>query len=187
MYEFEPRKYGARVASLLKGDRLCALGAGKPNPDARKQLDALTTESIVVNPSDAEMARCCLSGLWLWHDYLDESHTISQEIGSSSGSYWHGIMHRREPDYGNAKYWFRRVGDHSIFLDLQAATAELGTARQVTHEAAKLAQRSSWDPYAYVDLCAAVARGAADCATFCQEVARAEWQLLFDHCFNHAQ
>ena len=55
------------------------------------------------------------SGLLLWNDALDASHIISQSIESRTGSYWHGIMHRREPDYSNAKYWFRRVGVHPTY------------------------------------------------------------------------
>ncbi|SVB54495.1 uncharacterized protein METZ01_LOCUS207349, partial [marine metagenome] len=27
----------------------------------------------------------------LWHDHLDESHTVSQDIGSTDGSFLHGI------------------------------------------------------------------------------------------------
>jgi hypothetical protein len=52
------------------------------------------------------------AGLWLYIDQLDRSHRISQNLGDQTGSYWHAIMHRREGDFGNSKYWFRRTGDH---------------------------------------------------------------------------
>src|SRR6056297_3123890 len=56
----------------------------------------------------------CLSGLWLLAGELDRSHTISQDLPAAEGSFWHGIMHRREADFSNAKYWFRRVGSHPV-------------------------------------------------------------------------
>lgn len=52
------------------------------------------------------------AALWLYVDELDRSHTISQGIEDATGSYWHGIMHRREGDFSNSHYWFRRVGKH---------------------------------------------------------------------------
>jgi len=60
------------------------------------------------------------SGLLLWNDALDISHTISTGIiKNQTGIYWHGIMHRREPDYSNAKFWFRRVENPPIFPALR--------------------------------------------------------------------
>ena len=52
------------------------------------------------------------AGLWLYVDDLDRSHTICQGIDDETGSYWHGIMHRREGDFSNSHYWFRKVGNH---------------------------------------------------------------------------
>lgn len=54
------------------------------------------------------------AGLLLWNDDLTASHDIVQNLHSPEGSYWHAIMHRREGDYSNAKYWFAKVGQHPI-------------------------------------------------------------------------
>src|SRR3954452_14901046 len=76
----------------------------------RKLNDFFTAEKISVNIQP--LLHCTAL---LWHDFLDASHTISQSIETCEGSWLHGIMHRREPDYGNAKYWFHRVGRHATF------------------------------------------------------------------------
>jgi hypothetical protein len=39
--------------------------------------------------ADRDMAACCRSGLWLAFNFLDESHRISQDIDTPTGSYWH--------------------------------------------------------------------------------------------------
>lgn len=58
------------------------------------------------------------SALWLYIDELDRSHTISQGIEDSTGSFWHGIMHRREGDFSNSHYWFNKVGDHPAIVQV---------------------------------------------------------------------
>jgi hypothetical protein len=97
------------------------------------------------------------AGLLLIHDYLEPSHQYSQSIegeGSDvNGDYWHGIMHRREPDFGNSKYWFRRVGDHPCFVRLAAAARQLMEQfydSQADEWIEKLT-RSGWDSMAAVD------------------------------------
>ena len=113
-----PVEYSSLLDGLLVTDRIPDLGPGTPNESVRKDLAALTPQRIVPEGKkivDEGAARCCISALWLLHDFLDESHTISQDIDTIDGSYWHAIMHRREPDYGNAKYWFRRVSNHPVF------------------------------------------------------------------------
>jgi hypothetical protein len=109
----------------------------------------------------------CISGLWLLHDFLDESHAISQDLPGWVGSYWHGIMHRREPDASNAKYWFRRVPANPVY---EAMVREFG----------------SWDPFAFVDRCEA-ARGRNSIAEEeCRRVQLREMRLLFDWCYRKA-
>ena len=186
MSAFEPSQYGPAIAGLVQRDSLPALGPGRPDRAKENQLRKLSPADLfgprpIVNP---DMARACLAGLWLLHDFLDESHSISQEIHSSTGSYWHGIMHRREPDYGNANYWFRRVGQHPVFpllLSSIQADPELNLDRP---EMSAVRAASAWDPFLFVDLCEQAARGDSELERICRTIAVREWQLLFDYCYR---
>lgn len=180
--------YPAAVLTLTSPDRIPDIGPGRPNEAVRKNLAALSVESIFGGKKivDRDAARCCLSGLWLLHDFLDESHTISQEIDTIDGSYWHGIMHRREPDYGNAKYWFRRVPSHPVFGPLNEKARDLAAKDKPDSPAAFLATQSAWDPFRFVDLCEAIARGKSSAESLARKIARAEWDLLFGYCYRKA-
>jgi hypothetical protein len=185
MTAFEPTAYGPIIASVLKESRLMPLGPGTPNAKVQTQLKGLTVERAFghVTVRDQDMAKCCLAALWLYHDFLDESHTLSQEIHTNSGSYWHGIMHRREPDYANAKYWFQRVGDHPIFEPLAADAKEIA-AGDSGNVVKLLKDQSGWDAFAFVDLCERAAGSSSE--MLCRRIQQREWELLFDYCYRQA-
>ncbi len=185
---FDPQAYGPPLAELLRGAPQNSLGPGQPNSAVRAQLAALdSTQLFSKQPiADPSMARACLAGIWLRHDFLDQSHAISQDIETPTGSYWHGIMHRREPDYGNAKYWFRRVGRHPVFDALAVEAQSLEGAPPQLTAAGSLQAGASWDPFQFVDLCQQAARDHGPLEALCQAVQQREWELLFDFCYRRA-
>jgi hypothetical protein len=75
-----------------------------------------------LNTDPLIQSNCLLqAGLWLYVDQLDRSHEVSQSIESSAGSLWHGIMHRREGDFWNSKYWFRKAGTTNVLASRNPA------------------------------------------------------------------
>lgn len=190
MSEFNPKQYGTAFAPLLAAAPLNELGPGLPVPSAKQRLaalasvDALTAAFAPHKILDQFMTSACLAGLWLRYDFFDESHSISQEINSSTGSFWHGILHRREPDYGNAKYWFRHVGRHPTFASLREDARALA-AESSSAETDFLKEKSQWDPFAFVDFVAETVRQQKN-EQLCREIQRREWELLFDFSYRAA-
>ena len=188
MKQNNPLSFGPAVAALLKNDRLNELGPGDAVTALRPTLSALTPEMVAAPHTlkNRDMARACMAGLWLRYDFLDESHHISQDLENASASYWHAILHRREPDFSNAKYWFRRVGRHPIFTDLSAAAQELTGQAKVPGPARFLLEQSEWDPLRFVDLCELALGDSQPIHTLCMKIQQCEWELLFDCCYREA-
>jgi len=157
-------------------------------------LDQLTPHSYFNGTGDDCENTAILAGLLQLNDYLDESHNHSQSIQGqgtdANGDYWHGIMHRREPDYGNSKYWFRRVGNHPCFKQLPAlaeqALEECGSSDS-DRWTARLTGAKDWDAAEFVDLCETVEKSSdKDLTIAAQRIQWAEMLLLLEHSCRQA-
>lgn len=129
-------------------------GEGNPSPDMVQRVEQAITDPALVGRPDLA------AGLWLYIDQLDRSHTISQGIKNPTGSFWHGIMHRREGDFSNSHYWFRNSGDHPAMADIEG-----------------------YDPHAFVDA-VEIDSGRNDAKLL--DLQRREWAALFVWCAVHA-
>ena len=157
-------------------------GGTKSEKEVLIQLESFFSERMT-----PQQARPLLrSAALLWHDHLDASHTISQGIETRDGSWLHGIMHRREPDYGNAKYWFRRVAPHDAFPELaECVTALLqNDAAELSH---RLIANGEWKPFAFIDECEQAERtNDAPLSSMLRKIQAVEFDVLVQHIFQSA-
>jgi hypothetical protein len=188
MSDTDLTQYGQAFAELLAEPRTMVLDQGSANSAARPALESLSIDKAFDGQrvTNRDMAAACVSGVWLYHDFHDRSHTFSQDIDTTTGSFWHGIMHRREPDYWNSKYWFRKVGTHAIFGDLAVAANEEAQAAGLANVIAPLTVGGRWDAAGFVDLCEQAATEGGDLESLCQQIQWREWWLLFDYSYQNA-
>jgi hypothetical protein len=137
-------------------------------------------------PRDVTYADAVKAGLLLWNDDLASAHALAQRLSHPTGSYWHALMHRREPDYGNSKYWFDRVGDHPIYPDLKAGAAAVATALGDSQIATAIESSYEWNPHRFVDWCESAARQPAAAAVL-QQIQLEEIRLLLLHSCRRAR
>ena len=179
------------VHEILNLDKGAAYGqlvvTGGGSEPAANLLRALKPDELLIKPVVSRPdADAMLAGLWLWHDWLDSSHTISQSLTNSTGSFWHAIMHRREGDFSNAKYWYARCSGHPVIQTLAPFVNDIIHPLPADKAYLRLTQ-GGWNPNAFVDLAEEFHRRPADPRHgVAVALQRLEWRLLFDHCTRAA-
>lgn len=170
-----------QAIAIIERAPLPGLGVSPKCAPTRDAIESLLADKISIarGGGKPQAESLALSGLWLLAGELDRSHTLSQSIETATGAYWHGIMHRREEDFWNSKYWFRRVGRHAVLGEL----AEHISARRKTLEGAGLSccdlVCSPFLAAALVDLCQAALSEKQDLLPQLELICWWEWQLLF--------
>lgn len=117
-------------------------------------------------------------GLFYALDAIDEAHRIFQDSPGDLGSYWHGMMHRREGDFDNARYWFRRAGTLPFFDALHSAASEFS---------ADMAKQENWDPYLFTGVCEQARHGEDEGLKELAKLQRVEFEGLFDYCWRQSE
>jgi hypothetical protein len=159
------------------GERLFPLTCGPcTNEGARTLLKTLKPAALFPEVNEP---RVPMAGLWLYFSCFEEAHELADASKTQEADLWHGIVHRQEPDSGNAAYWFRKAGTHPVYEILPKEVA------QVTFRIPEAEFRGSrkWDPFAFISFCDRARRqpGTAQ-ERAAMEIQRAEWQVLFDYC-----
>jgi hypothetical protein len=161
-------RYGEKIRKLIDdafaAGRPRTLPFGEPAADARAALEAVDAPDSL------------RGGLWLLHDFADEVHGLVQDLETPGSAYWHCIVHRREPDAHNARYWLARVGAHPIFEELGRDAAVLLAS---SPELSGIAAEGRFHPRRFIELATDDPGGPARDALLA--VQRREWELLFDH------
>ena len=143
-----------------------------PMPLVRGRRASTAIRDAIARAAIPDSAR---AGLYLYAGYWDEAHETAQDIHTPDGSYWHAIVHRQEPDAGNASYWFRRVGKHPIFPALAKRAAGIDPTFS-----------GPWDPYAFIEHCEEAVRQGGELERRAVAIQQAEYELLLDHCLSSA-
>lgn len=154
----------AGLATLDRGPR-----PGIADAATIRRLLAVTVRGLTEERRDAALALALL-----WHDQFDDAHQLCQaHEGHPECDYVHALLHRREGDFANAKYWFGEVGAHPLDLALAQVAQAFGRA--------DLLDRGRWRPAAMVDACAAALRSDQVTRTLVMQLQAAEFRALSEH------
>ncbi len=135
--------YSAFVTEFLREVQLPRLSAQEPVPDERLIGRVAAASDDEISEVGGQKASCLRSLLLMGAGDLDQAHRIVQAMSTSDGAYIHGVIHRIDDDFDNARYWFRRAGAPS-------ATPEM--YRRASVVSAAVASRPNWDPFLVTDM-----------------------------------
>ena len=140
-------------------------------------LQAIETPAEI--PAKARSREGARVGLLYRAGDWEAAHGAAQDLKSVEGSFWHGILHRQEQDWGNAAYWFRRVGAHAAYAAIQGDAVRILSE----HPVAGWRVPEEWDAVRFVDWCEqAAGQPGSRAELVAVQMQAAEFRRLFDWC-----
>ncbi len=174
------------------------------HPFIKSYLDRIAFGDLLHTGDDSSesSARLVQAGLYQRIDDLEACHTICQEVSRdrpcAEADYLHGIVHRREPDFQNARGWFRKAGGLGMFSEIREQVVgyllrvlqipDFGKARDVALEFLRhLEDRKTWDPLYFLELCLHnTQNGMPEETRLMEEIQEIEFRVLFDWTYRSA-
>jgi len=135
--------YPAFITDFLRNAHLPRLSAQEPPPDERLIQRIAEAKDYEIATASVPETKCIRSLLFLLAGGMEQAHRIVQELSTSNAAYIHGMIHRIDDDFDNARYWFRRAGTGP-------ATAEM--YRRVAANSLTVASHPIWDPIRITDM-----------------------------------
>ena len=141
--EYSEMSYPAFLAYVLLNVQLPRLSAHDPPPNRQLIQRIAAAEDHEIAGASGSKTKCIRSLLYLLAGGLDQSHRIVQELSTSDAAYIHGMIHRIDDDFDNARYWFRRAS-------MEPAAAEM--YRRAAANSLTFASHPIWDPILLTDM-----------------------------------
>ncbi len=143
------------------------------------QLREATEEALLGGRpvKDPALVPLLRAALFYFHNALPDSHALLNTASGDLAAYWHGMVHRREGDFENARHWMRRAGTQPTFAEMHARACD-GSPH--------MARQTGWDPFLFIHLCEQFRFGAEEFRTEIGALQRAEFDVMFSYLWRHA-
>ena len=112
------------------------------------------------------------AALWLYVDDLDAAHEPAQALATPTGSLLHAVVHRREGDFGNALYWYRKAGNHTALAAIDLTGGGAGSGTEV----------AAYNPTRFVERVRTAETNGDLTHPALVSIQHKEWRAIFDHC-----
>jgi hypothetical protein len=135
--------YSAFITDFLRRVQLPRLSPGKPLPDKELIQQITAAKEYEISRATGPQASCARGLLLLAAGDLDQAHRTVQELPTPDAAYIHGVIHRIDDDFSNARYWFRRAGIHPAGTEMYRRAAVCSPT---------VARHSIWDSIQVTDM-----------------------------------